>query len=214
MARIITRISSRIFAGEALARNDEWITISTTYPMNSFATTLALRMVPKPIHPLVAMIVPHYWRAQTNISDANRIVGRIIAERRRTGIGESVDKDEPMDLLQWMMNEASGPHSRPDKLAHRLLFVSKASVMTTSLLISHCLFDLCAHPQYLNAVREDVLAVLREDGGFQKTTLGKMRKLDSALKESQRLNPAFLSESSYNACPVQVRSPGSDTFTQ
>ncbi|KAL9078166.1 MAG: hypothetical protein Q9157_002924 [Trypethelium eluteriae] len=53
-------------------------------------------------------------------------------------------------------------------------------------------FDLCHRPEYIAALREELLQVLHEDEGFKKTTLTKLRKLDSVMRESQRLSPPSL----------------------
>lgn len=57
------------------------------------------------------------------------------------------------------------------------------------------LFDLIARPEYIEPLREEILEALDTDGGWKKTTLTKMRKLDSFMKESQRFNGPSLSKS-------------------
>lgn len=95
------------------------------------------------------------------------------------------------DFLQWMMEDPnlSSSDGRPDKLAHRQLILSLAAIHTTSMAATHALYDLCAHPEYLEPLRDELVAVLKEDGGWCKQTLNKLVKLDSFLKESQRINP-------------------------
>ena len=48
------------------------------------------------------------------------------------------------------------------------------------------LFDLASRPGYIERIREEVEAVVAEYG-WTKVAMGRMRKLDSFLKESQRL---------------------------
>ncbi|KAL8761588.1 MAG: hypothetical protein Q9184_002296 [Pyrenodesmia sp. 2 TL-2023] len=57
---------------------------------------------------------------------------------------------------------------------------------------THVMFDLCAQPEYIEPLREEVEAAIKEDGGWKKATLNKMQKLDSFLKESQRVTPPSL----------------------
>ena len=56
----------------------------------------------------------------------------------------------------------------------------------------HVLYDLAAHPQYVEPLRDEIRAVAIEDGGWQKSSYSKLRKLDSFIKESQRVNPPTL----------------------
>lgn len=61
--------------------------------------------------------------------------------------------------------------------------------------IVHMLYDLAAYQEHVEPLREELQAVLSEDGGqFRKSTMSKLRKLDSFMKESQRVNPPGLSE--------------------
>jgi len=52
---------------------------------------------------------------------------------------------------------------------------------------TQALFHLAAHAEYIEPLREEMEAVLLEEG-WTKQAMGKMNKLDSFLKESQRLS--------------------------
>ncbi|MCJ1434735.1 hypothetical protein MMC27_004105 [Xylographa pallens] len=56
----------------------------------------------------------------------------------------------------------------------------------------HVIYDLAAHPEYIQALRDEIRQVWDEDGGLKKTSFVKLRRLDSFLKESQRFNPPSL----------------------
>jgi len=58
---------------------------------------------------------------------------------------------------------------------------------------THALFHLSSKPEYIQPIREEVEAVIAEDG-WTKVAMTRMRKLDSFLKESQRLNGLGVSE--------------------
>lgn len=147
---------------------------------------MTLRLFPAIVHPFLAPLLPSYWRLHRNLATANRLIGHMVQERRNVKGSEHNKYD---DFLQWMMNDAKGIEGRPDKLAHRQLILSLASIHTTGMAAAHAMYDLCAHPEYFEPLREELLSVLKEDRGWYKTTLNKLKKLDSFLKESQRLNP-------------------------
>ena len=52
----------------------------------------------------------------------------------------------------------------------------------------HVLYDLAANTKYIRPLREEVELALQEEGGWSKAALGRMIKIDSFLKESQRMN--------------------------
>jgi hypothetical protein len=53
---------------------------------------------------------------------------------------------------------------------------------------THALYNLAAHPEYIAPLREEIEFLVTSEG-WEKSTLAKMRKLDSFLKESLRLHP-------------------------
>lgn len=55
------------------------------------------------------------------------------------------------------------------------------------------ILDIAAHPEIQKPLREEIQSVLREEGGFTKGCLHRMRLLDSVLKECQRMKPAAVS---------------------
>lgn len=91
-------------------------------------------------------------------------------------------------VLKWMMGMAENKNeANPNKLAHRQLLLSLASIHITGMAITHTLYDLAAHPEYIAEMREQAESILIEDGGMTKQTLSKLRKLESLMKESPPL---------------------------
>ena len=140
-------------------------------------------------------MLPTYRTLRRNVADARRIVGDLVRARRaaeQEALENGTLYEKPTDLLQWMMDAAKGEERAPENLAQRTLILSLSSIHTTALTMTQALYDLCAHPEFLEPIREELVNVLREDGGWQKQTLNRFRKLDSLIKESQRFNPVFL----------------------
>lgn len=55
--------------------------------------------------------------------------------------------------------------------------------------VTHAIFDLCAMPEYFEPLRSEAQTALAQDNGEWKfSTLKRLRRLDSFLKESQRVN--------------------------
>ncbi|KAG4429038.1 hypothetical protein IFR05_015481 [Cadophora sp. M221] len=191
MTSLINQISNRIFLGEVDGRNEEWCRASLAYAENVTATIMIVRCFPLWIRPLAALFVPSVWRVDTHLRAAKNALIPVINRRREAE--KTAGYQKPNDFLQWMMDGADAEEGRPEKLAHRQLILILASLHTTSMAATHAFFDLCAHPEYFEPLRDEVRDVVRDEGGWAKTTLSKMRKTDSFLKESQRLNPASLS---------------------
>ena len=110
--------------------------------------------------------------------------------KEKTSPSEGYTK--PLDLLQYMIEGAEGDDLQPTRLAHLQLMVSLAGIHTTSMAITHAIHDLCEHQEYVQVLRDEIEEVLRADGGWQRDTYTKLRKVDSFLKESQRFAPPTL----------------------
>lgn len=118
-----------------------------------------------------------------------------VNRRREEQSSESNAAKKPEDFLQWMMDSAETDFERqPSTLAHLQLVLTIASLHTTNMAIIQTLYDLCAYPEYISLLREEIEMVLAEDGKWTKESYTKLRKLDSFMKESQRMNAAGLSE--------------------
>ncbi|KAF5024599.1 hypothetical protein F66182_3362 [Fusarium sp. NRRL 66182] len=192
LVRVIARISARIFLGPEEGRNEEWLTTTASYTKNLFITGFILRPFPRLLRPLVALMLPTYHRLHADVASARRIVARVVSSRQAAEAQRSAEQEKSTDILQWLMDEATGDEKKVENLSQRILILSLASIHTTALTMTQALYDLCASPEYLEPLRDELNDVLIKHGGWQKTTLNYLLKLDSTLKESQRLHPVFL----------------------
>ncbi|KAJ7789542.1 cytochrome P450 [Mycena olivaceomarginata] len=69
----------------------------------------------------------------------------------------------------------------------RILQMNMAAIHTTSTAFTYALFDLTTYPEYLLLMREEAERVVKEEG-WTKAALNSMVKIDSFLRESQRIN--------------------------
>lgn len=161
-----------------------------------FKSIILLRIFPQWVKPYVAEFVPYVWLVRYHLYRVKTILEPLIAKRRRQQAAGTLLRDEKFDnLLQFMDNAASGNDAKPGKLAVRTLILTLASSHTTSMVACQALFQMCEHPEYIPELRDEVRGVIEEDQGWRKTTLTKLRKLDSFVKESQRVHPGSLRES-------------------
>jgi len=84
------------------------------------------------------------------------------------------------------VDAAEGDERTSFRITKRLLSINFAAIHTSSVTFTHALFHLAAEPEYLTPLREEIEAIIKEDG-WSKASLGKMHKLDSFLRETQRV---------------------------
>ena len=94
----------------------------------------------------------------------------------------------PTDMLQWMIEGAEGADRDPRVLTQKALILCLASVTSGAITLTNAIFDMCAYPEHIAILREEIESAISEEDGWNLAALRKMEKLDSFLKESQRLS--------------------------
>jgi cytochrome P450 len=191
LLKLVSQTSARVFVGEPACRDEAWLEASSKYAEQAMITVFILRAMPKFVQPLVALFLPSYWNATAWSRKAVGILVPIIQARRKAETNDA-DFRKPIDFLQGMIEMANEHDGYPEKLARRALIMGLASIHLTAMAAAHAMYDLCARPEYMEPLREELIEVQKEDGGWGKRTVGKMRKTDSFLRESQRLSPPSL----------------------
>ena len=188
---IVGRTSARIFVGHPICRQPLWLSTSIDFARCVFQGSSILKVVPSALRPLAGLFSPHLLRIRRHHRDARAILVPEILRRRELALESRNWKDEkPNDMLQWFEDASQGEDARPERIVDRQLGMSFAAIHTTANHVTNIIYDLAARwDEYgpeLRAEVEEVLAA--SEGIWKKTTLTKLSKMDSFMKESQRLN--------------------------
>ncbi|KAG5757367.1 hypothetical protein H9Q69_005572 [Fusarium xylarioides] len=192
---IIARISSRIYLGDQLCRNEAWLKITKTYTTSFYTASTNLRMFPRSIRPLAHWFLPDCKKLRQERKDAIGIITPLVEPRRELR-RLAVTAGQPLpvfhDAIDWSEQEAeaAGSGAAFDPVIFQLT-LSLLAIHTTYDLLQQTMIDLGRHPEYIEPLRQEVVQLLREEG-WKKTTLFKMKLLDSAIKESQRMKPGSI----------------------
>jgi len=186
--RIVSRISCRILVGPSLCRNREYQEIALGSAINIMKTAMAVQLCPGPLKTIVSRIVTNL---PSQIRRTRELIRPLVEERfaKMEQMGGKWD-DGPSDVLMGLMNEAQGPERTLEALTQRMLLVNVASIHTTSFTFMHILYRLMANPEYIDPLRQEVEVVVAEEG-WTKNGIDKMNKIDSFIRESQRIDSLF-----------------------
>ncbi|KAK2740064.1 cytochrome p450 monooxygenase [Colletotrichum kahawae] len=187
----VARISSRVFLGTELCRNEEWLTLTKEYTMNGFSSADRLREWPSFMRPIVHWFIPGCQKARSQIVEAANIMKPIIEKRRvlkAAAVADGRAPPEYNDAIDWFETASKGTHYNPSVSQ---LFLSTVAIHTTTDLLGQVLVDIAHNPEIIEPLRKEIIDVLSE-GGWKKTSLYNMKLLDSVVKESQRLKPLQL----------------------
>jgi len=182
--KIVVRTSNRVFVGLPLCRDSGFRALAEQHPIDIITGSLTINMFPTFMRPIVGRF---FTKIPSNIRRTISYVGPIIQERLDKEAEYGTDwPDKPNDLISWLLDEAKGYQRSIHDLAVRLLSINFAAIHTTSMAFTHVLYDLATHTEYAEPMRKEVKSVIQSEG-WNKESIGKMRKLDSFIKESQRL---------------------------
>ncbi|TGO51241.1 hypothetical protein BOTNAR_0363g00020 [Botryotinia narcissicola] len=181
---LITSASARAFVGPELCRNPEWLTTATGYTIDSGNVATDLKKHYRLLHPIIAPFLKTYKQIRNRFSVARKLLLPLIQERRTT-----TSKEHP-DMVQWLIDSARGSDAEIDKLVTRMLFLNAAAIHTTAEVATNAILDLCARPEDLKTLKEELSMVTEEaeDADITVRTLSSLKKMDSFIKESHRVN--------------------------
>lgn len=183
---IVARLSTLAFSGHDLARNAEWIEIMTTYTLVVVQASAKLNEYPHYLRRLANMLVPQCRTLRALESQARRIIEGKLAERRRQR--EEGDSSEYKDVLAWFDKEHQKLGGTYEPTVAQLI-LSFVAVHTSTDLLSEVILDLGRHPELFEPLRQEIQEALGGGEGLTKSTMQKMKLLDSAIKETQRMKP-------------------------
>ncbi|KAJ3952037.1 hypothetical protein N0V92_011540 [Colletotrichum tropicale] len=185
---IISRLSSRVFLGDEVCRNEAWLEVTKSYTVNAFIGAETMRIYPSWLRPLAQWFVPQCKVLRQQVADSRRIIEPVL-QKRRDLRAEARAKGKPIprfnDGLDWFEEESRG--AKYDA-AGAQLGLSAVAIHTTTDLLVETMLRIAEHPELFDAIRKEIVEVLSAEG-WKKTALFNMKLTDSVLKEAQRLKP-------------------------
>ncbi|KAI0287733.1 cytochrome P450 [Russula brevipes] len=182
--QVICCAVNRIFVG-VLCRNRDYQTLNLAFAVNVVKHAQILHLFPKPFKHIVSRML---WSLPSQVRQEMEFIRPMVEERfaKMEEFGDDWD-DKPNDVLMSLMEAAKGAERSLERLALRLLIINFASVHSTALTFTQTFYRLLSNPQYIEPLRQEVEAVVAEEG-WTKAGMDKMHKLDSFLRETQRVD--------------------------
>jgi len=186
LQQVVCRISNRVFVGTPLCRDPRYQTLNLKFAIHVMKFAMILRTLPEYLKPVATRILSNL---PSQVQQTMEFL-RPLFEERMAKSGDLTQgdwDDRPNDMLMWLMNEAKGIEKSLEGVSRRMLAVNFAAIHTTSLTLTQVFYRLLANPEYLEPLRRDVEAAVAEEG-WTKAGLDKMYKIDSFLRETQRVD--------------------------
>jgi len=142
-------------------------------------------------HPVLRPAVQFFIPELRNVWRCNRRAKELLAPILAKKIEQEREEDykKPVDSIEWIRDDAGNRNDKNDPNLHAILqlIIGALSVNTTSQLITNCIYNLAAYPEYVSMLREESKKALADAGGeWTMDSMGKLEKMDSFIKETLR----------------------------
>ncbi|GIJ83248.1 hypothetical protein Asppvi_002067 [Aspergillus pseudoviridinutans] len=186
---LIARVTTRVFWGEQLSLNKDWLRIIKEYTKTASMAAEQLHFWPKSLRPLVHWSLPIFRKLRLTLAETRSLLGFVLEKRKETpGMRTEGDPDF-LALVEWLDELSAGKEYDPALIHLAFFFVS---LHTATDMLSQVVYDICGREQLVRQLRGEIISVISQDGGLGKGSLDKLKLLDSVMKESQRLKPAAI----------------------
>lgn len=182
-----------------IGRNDDYLGNAGSFAGDVALSGTLLKLVPGVFQPLVAwmFVLPnryHLYKASKYLIPFIKQRMKDLEEAQKTGNS----RPDLNDYTTWHIKEVEldPVENTPQKIANRIMTINFAAIHTSTFTATNILFDLYSSPlvdTYVKEIRQEVEQALLENGRkWDKNTIAKLIKIDSAVRESLRIS-SFMS---------------------
>ena len=194
-------VIGRLMLGPELYRDSTWVNQLVEDGYDIYEAADYLNRFPAFLRPCVATINPRFWRLKRKQQIAKGILIPVLKRRAQLISGDVDNSRRPdhNDFMQWML-EASQKQSTPytfEKLAELLMLIHMDGTTALRIAAQLTILDLATHVDAIPRLLEEINQVWPDNSTHPtRDLLMNLIKLDSFMKESQRMNPPLLGTTS------------------
>lgn len=183
--RVITAANSRVFFGEQLSGNSEFLKAALEYPEDLLKAAEILRLIPSAFAPFLSPFLMRQYQASKIL--VRYLIPVVESRLKRRTSGHTFESHaKPVDCIEFFVDANSVKESwSAQKIVQVILGIWFASVHQPAISLVYALDDLCNYPKYAELLRNGI-----ETCHSIGESLDSLPILDSFLKESARLHPS------------------------
>ncbi|KAM6492377.1 Cytochrome P450 [Amanita muscaria] len=191
MMDIVCRTINRMLVGLPLCRDPDYLDLHKKFTTSLMETARVLNYFPSFLKPI---LVPLFREIPRGIERGYKHLEPFFKDRLEKEARYGKDSPEkPNDAISWLVDYSSNETSHAKCIRGmilRMLLINFAALRTPTIAFTYVLFELSSRPEYVRPMREEIETIIQQEG-WSKTALGKLRKVDSFIKEILRLSNFF-----------------------
>ena len=152
-----------------------------------------LKKYPRWTLPVLHHFMPEIRRVMGYKQHFKKVLAPLLEKRLRKM--QETDFKRPNDVMQNIIDNPNGKGLDLEMHALLQLDLAQAAILNSANSLHQILLDLAYRPEYVPALREEILEAMSKEGGeLTKNNIGGLWKLDSFIKECQRYTPPGISK--------------------
>ncbi|KAI0424551.1 cytochrome P450 [Xylaria sp. FL1042] len=184
--------SRRVIDDPLISRDPLWLETIMGFSASVASFCITMRTISPSLRPIAQYTLYCGRKLRSDIAKVTKFLAPVIQMRQSqlTNNGFAAHCEErPQDFVQWLSEATKGPDAEPEAIVMKILFLIVAAMHSSAITVIHALYDLCAHPELVEELREELIRELGASGWTHNSLL-RLRKMESFLKESGRTNSA------------------------
>lgn len=180
LGHVVSQLNHRAFVGLPLCREEEWIKLEQSFTTDFVTRAMLLKVFPKSQRGNV-----NYYLSKvgSTLSQGVKMLSVVINERK-----EMRPDERPNDMITWIMSIVdTDAETALRTIITTFHILNSVAEVTSQATFVHALFHLAASPEYIEELREEAIEVITVSD-WTKESIDRMRKLDSFVRETQRLS--------------------------
>jgi cytochrome P450 len=190
--KIMAHAINRMLVGLPLCRNNEYLSVAQRFTNAIGLSALLIRTLPRFLKPILGPLIafPCHYHYYCSLKFLKPLIDSRLVKKDKY-------KEAPNDLIEFMIENETSSNStskcNSETIRSRVLCLNFAGIHTSTFTMTNVLLSLndaaSVEKGYRAGIREEVIRVLaEEDGQWTKEGLTKMIRLDSAIRESMRID--------------------------
>jgi gliotoxin biosynthesis cytochrome P450 monooxygenase len=196
---IVAGTNASGLVGPEIGNDPRWIRMVQVFPMATALAVYISNAVPRLIRPLFALFVyMPAWYCYSYMkaflkpmvqADLQEYEAAKSEQERREILRATSDKKFP--IAAWLTSRYTAEERGLDQVIHDIIVATFESTPSTAGTLYFILAELVSRPELVEELHEELSQVM-SDGKLPQTTLTELRKMDSVMRESSRVNPFSL----------------------
>ncbi|MCJ1401073.1 hypothetical protein MMC11_004285 [Xylographa trunciseda] len=180
----------RSFVSLPLSRDKDWINLALDYAIQTVTVASKMSSCHWLLRPIKAYMLPDIPYMKSQFTKAKKLLEPILRKRLEDALDPNFEK--PNDLMQWIIDSSAEYRDDLDMHTRVQMEAVQAATFNVAFQVVHFFYDLMSHPEYVAPLREEMERTIAQGETIMQQSISRLTKLDSFLKESQRLNAMSL----------------------